>query len=130
MTPAQQQQRRRSDSEPALIFYRAGRSAQPHVQISVYNDTPSPPDKPRHDDDASLIQTVEEQILIQLSSIKYWQVAAAGDEDVDLVHLPNVFLGISPMTRRWLAAPWRVARSLAHPSIASSLSTEFYVSAA
>jgi hypothetical protein len=112
-----------------LIFYAPETSLGLAFGIGVYDDTPSPPDKPRRDDNASLIfqGTLKKQFLIGLSGVKYWGGGAGQvTEDINLVHFPNVFWGVGNDTPESARDLFTQSLAVSRTSVAWRLPGEIY----
>src|SRR5215831_10959696 len=72
-----------------LVFYAPETSLGVAFGIGVYDDTPSPPDRPRRDDAVSLVlqATLRKQLSVNLSGVKFWQDGRQqATEDIAVVH--------------------------------------------
>ena len=115
-----------------LIFYAPETSLGLAFGIGVYDDTPGPPDKPRRDDNASLIfqGTVKKQFLIGLSGVKYWDGGRGQlTEDINLVHFPNIFWGIGNDAAESARDPFTQSLAVSRTSVAFRVIGEIYAGA-
>jgi hypothetical protein len=115
-----------------LVFYAPETSLGLAFGVGVYDDTPGPPDKPRRDDNASLIfqGTVKKQFLIGLSGVKYWEDGRGQvTEDINLVHFPNIFWGIGNDTPESARDTFTQSLAVSRTSVAYQLLGEIYVGA-
>jgi hypothetical protein len=112
-----------------LVFYAPETSLGLAFGVGVYDDTPSPPDKPRRDDNASLIfqGTLKKQFLIGLSGMKYWQGGRGqATEDISLVHFPNVFWGVGNDTPESARELFTQSLAVSRTSVAWRVPGEIY----
>jgi hypothetical protein len=113
-----------------LVFYAPETSLGLAFGVGVYDDTPSPPDKPRRDDNASLIfqGTLKKQFLIGLSGVKYWGGGRGqATEDISLVHFPNVFWGVGNDTPESARELFAQSLAVSRTSVAWRLPGEIYI---
>jgi hypothetical protein len=115
-----------------IVFYAPETSLGLGGGFVIFGDTPTPPDRPRRDDNiAALVQgTLRKQFTVNLSALKYWDAARYQlTEDAALVRFPSYFWGVGNDTPDSARSLFNQSMATARTSFGVRLFEEVYAGA-
>ncbi len=113
-----------------VLFYAPETSLGLAGGLVIFDDTPSPPDRPRRDDQVTVIVqgTLRKQFGVAFEGVKYWQngrLRLTGDAVV--VRFPNYFWGVGNDTPDDARDRYTQSQQLARTSFSTRVWEEIYI---